>query len=139
MGTNYYLFKDACPHCGRGDDALHIGKSSCGWCFALHVYRDGEGPANLEEWKAAWSVPGVEIRNEHREKISPEDMLATITDREGRPDSGKAPFRYASLSEALFKNHAQIGPRNLWRHKIDGTGCIGHGDGTFDLIVGEFS
>ena len=38
----------------------------------------------------------------------------------------------------LRQNHAVPGPKNLLRSKIDGQHCIGHGDGTYDLIVGEF-
>jgi len=42
MGTNYYLVKNErppCPCCERTyvQERLHIGKSSGGWCFALHV------------------------------------------------------------------------------------------------------
>ena len=42
MGTNYYLETDACDKCGRGDGPLHIGNSSAGWCFALHVGEDAD-------------------------------------------------------------------------------------------------
>ena len=31
------------------------------------------------------------------------------------------------------------GPNNLYRHTIDGSFCIGHGEGTWDLFVGDFS
>lgn len=137
MGTNYYLVRDACPHCGRSDDRMHIGKSSCGWCFGLHVYEDGEGPENLDEWRAAWSEPGAAIQDEGGEKITPEEMYEIITKRAGG-DSKLVPMGYGSLAEALEKNHATAGPRGLWRHKI-GLGCIGHGDGTWDLLTGDFS
>ena len=35
MGTNYYHVSSVCPHCGRGDEDLHIGKSSMGWAFCF--------------------------------------------------------------------------------------------------------
>ena len=35
-------------------------------------------------------------------------------------------------------HHAIPGPNGLLRHRI-GEHCIGHGDGTWDLIRGEFS
>ena len=44
MGTNYY-FEDSsevCECCGRGAESLHIGKSSGGWCFSLHVMPERE-------------------------------------------------------------------------------------------------
>lgn len=28
MGTNFYLHRDVCPHCGSKLERLHIGKSS---------------------------------------------------------------------------------------------------------------
>lgn len=37
MGTNYYYYQDVCPHCGKPDKKLHIGKSSGGWYFSLHI------------------------------------------------------------------------------------------------------
>ena len=40
MGTNYYLSSKPCSCCGRKDSQRHIGKSSAGWVFALHVYPD---------------------------------------------------------------------------------------------------
>jgi hypothetical protein len=36
-------------------------------------------------------------------------------------------------------NSAERGPRGLVRAIIDGRHCIGHGEGTWDLIIGEFS
>jgi len=34
MGINYYIVKDECEHCGRGD-RIHIGKSSAGRQFIV--------------------------------------------------------------------------------------------------------
>ena len=53
MGTNYYLHRprtNECEHCGRADEAppLHIGKSSSGWCFSLHVRRADDPEHVLE-------------------------------------------------------------------------------------------
>lgn len=38
----------------------------------------------------------------------------------------------------LASNHAEPGPNGLLRHKI-GPYCLGHGEGTWDLMPGEFS
>jgi hypothetical protein len=111
MGTNYYLIGDTCPHCGRGEDRKHIGKSSAGWCFALHV--DGD-IKSLADWQSLWSKPGAKIEDEYGSGLTPELMLSYITERSWK---GAAP-----------------------RHQpIDGHHVIGHGDGTYDLMVGDFS
>lgn len=39
----------------------------------------------------------------------------------------------------LSLSRAEIGPNNLLRSRVDGVNCIGHGEGTWDLIAGEFS
>lgn len=130
MGTNYYLERDVCPHCGRSDERLHIGKSSAGWCFSLHVDPD-EGVNNLDDWKALWSAPNARIVDEYGREKSPDEMLETITERAWPHREGRNDKYYAD-------NHAEPGPNNLMRHAI-GRFCVGHGDGTYDLIPGEFS
>ncbi len=37
-----------------------------------------------------------------------------------------------------MQNHAEPGPNNLARHSV-GIGCDAHGEGTWDLIMGNFS
>ncbi len=106
MGTNYYLHRNVCEHCGRSDERIHIGKSSSGWCFSLHVI-PGE-IENLAEWEATW--PSGTIKDEYDEVIGPEEMMKTITDR----DAIKA------------KRH-------------EDRFCVGHGEGPWDLIEGDFS
>jgi hypothetical protein len=158
MGTNYYFYPRNSPldasirileqnnennihstalEMLREAMRLHIGKSSGGWCFALHVT---DGIRSLEDWKAKFSEGGV-IRDEYDRDYTPEEMLRVITVR-SRPDSlefsvQQDPY-YKSLQDFLDKNHAEIGPNNLLRSQI-GHNCIGHGDGTWDLIKGEFS
>lgn len=110
MGTNYYLLGDTCQHCGRSDERLHIGKSSAGWCFALHVTDDIK---SLADWQELWSKPAAKIVDEYGDAIEPAAMLAKITER----------------------SH----PHGLSRHDIDDRHCVAHGNGTYDLIRGEFS
>lgn len=133
MGTNYYVYRNACEHCGRGDEPLHIGKSSAGWCFALHVGREewDETPRSLDEWRAKWSEPGAVIRDEYGRTLTADEMLSRIL---GRSWSGPGPTN----AEWLRQNHAQPGPNGLARHRLDSR-CVGHGDGTYDLVTGEFS
>lgn len=46
---------------------------------------------------------------------------------------------YRDLNHFLEMNNAELGPNNLLRHKIDGQFCIGHGEGTWDYCIGDFS
>lgn len=97
MGTNYYLSKDGpppCPTCGHSmakEERHHIGKSSSGWNFALHVM---PGTRTLEAWERAWALPGYRIENEYGDTLTPEQMLKVIKDRPparlGRPQQGDA-------------------------------------------------
>lgn len=114
MGTNYYLHqKQDCECCGRPFEPLHIGKSSGGWCFSLHVMpRDNIN--TLDDWIELWSEPQAFIRDECGEKIPTDEMLKIITQRKWGDD-------------------------DPMRHRVDHHHCIGHGPGTWDYIIGEFS
>lgn len=137
MGTNYYLQeKPPCECCGRAFDMRHIGKSSFGWCFSLHVYPD-EGINDLADWIKLWSTPGTKILTEYGDVMSHGQMIKLITDR-GPREKEKVPLGYPSWEEFYRINDCQDGPGGLLRRRL-GPFCIGHGPGTYDLIVGEFS
>ena len=108
MGTNYYARVNACKECGHSNDEVHIGKSSGGWNFALHVT-----PAlkTLGDWKEYLAHPEVTIQNEYGDEVTLEKLLQVITDREPP----------------------------LLQHPVDGYHCVGHSEGTYDYIAGEFS
>ena len=128
MGTNYYLHTETCAHCGRGDEPLHIGKSSCGWCFSLHV---GDGcPDSLAEWQVKWKS-GI-IKDEYGRIIAPDKMLDTITNRKWNHPAETDPAFYR-------RNSAEPGPGGLLRHSMALGHCVGHGEGTYDLVQGVFS
>lgn len=111
---------------------MHIGKSSAGWCFALHVEPDRPGyPQSLDDWKVVWSTPGWSIRDEYDVPLTAAEMLAEIQDRSW-------PERERS-DEFLRQNSAVIGPSGLLRNAFRAGRCVGHGEGTWDLIAGEFS
>ncbi len=130
MGTNYYLRRNICPHCGRRDDDLHIGKSSFGWCFLLHVYPE-DGIHDLPDWERLWAQAGARIFDEYGREVSVADMREVITER-GR--AGPPPDR------AFYEeNEAQPGPNGLARHRLDRRFVIGHGDGPWDLCARDFS
>ena len=143
MGTNYYWYPEPpCPCCGRRPEPVHIGKSSGGWCFALHVYPFwvGNEPGafaadSLEAWKHKFETEGSYIEDEYGDLVSVESLLQSITQRSARnPD-----FEYPD--SWYEENHAVPGPRGLARRKIDGDFCVAHApdDGTWDLCIGEFS
>ncbi len=143
MGTNYYLHRDVCPQCGRGDEPLHIGKSSAGWCFSLHVcYPDNLGeeevPADLDGWKKLWEADGVVLKDEYGKAITPAGMLAVITKRSFRAFE-HSPIGYRSWESFHNQNHSVPGPNGLVRHRIEEGHCIAHGEGTYDCVVDEFS
>lgn len=131
MGTNYYLKTKICPHCKAGGETIHIGKSSGGWYFALHVDPE-RGFANLDDWKSLFTQPNSKIFDEYNKEISVEEMLKTITERTW-------PRVKDWTQEEYDQNHAQPGINGLARHKIEAGHCVSHGDGTWDCIVGEFS
>ena len=138
MGLNYYLHPSRNPlHRGGnpypfqpGVDFLHIGKSSGGWCFALHIYRD-LGINSLEDWKP-W-LHRHRIEDEYGRRVRYDDLMEVITDRAwaSRPEHFTPEF--------LAQNHALPGPHNLLRRRVDGTYCVGSGAGTWDLCAGDFS
>ena len=136
MGTNYYAVspENTCEHCGRYDtqDRLHIGKSSSGWCFSLHVIPE-LGLNSLEDWQKHLKQRHIVIEDEYGSVWGYEELMKKITQRHRSDD-----LRFQWTDEDLRRNGAEPGPGNLARHKL-GEHCVGHGDGTWDLITGEFS
>ena len=78
--------------------------------FALHVYPD-LGINTLDDWRTRWSANGVRIED-GGDAVTPSEIEKIITER--------------------------AHPRGLSRHPID-FDCIGHGEGTWDYLVGDFS
>lgn len=112
MGTNYYWSSrtNICPHCNRADEEeLHIGKSSCGWCFSVRLHPD-HGINALADWEARFTQEGSEIRDEYGEAVTAKEMMEIITERD---------------------EHQRR------RHPIDGR-CIANGAGTYDLFISDF-
>lgn len=135
MGTNYYWVKKdkKCETCGHTsvEEKKHIGKSSGGWCFSLHVYTD-EGIHDLPNWIDKWVDEQGLIEDEYGEPVTIGNMLESIQCRRG----GRNTKNY---SESWYReNHAVAGPHGLARHTL-GQGCLRHGRGTWDCIEGDFS
>lgn len=137
MGTNYYLYeKEDCPNCGANNEPRHIGKSSMGWVFGLHV--DDE-IKNLGNWKDQFFRPSTIIKNEYGDLIPPHDMVDIIELRMSKKNFDNKPYAYDSWEQFHKQNHSEEGPKGLLRHQVDGSHCVGHGEGTYDYIAGEFS
>ena len=118
------------PTCGKPGEERHIGKSSSGWCFAVHIHPE-IGIKTWGDWKECLKEGG-EIRDEYGEDVTFEEMVATVEERYWVPPYERSQHFYEV-------NHAEPGPNNLMRHKIDGRFCVGHGGGTWDLMEGKFS
>jgi hypothetical protein len=138
MGTNYYLRRPAKRAAfGRvyvtsetKPDDLHIGKSSAGWCFGLRVYPgEPDKPQNLDEWRAAFAM-GT-IVDEYGSECTATEMIRCIELRAHH--AGGCDWTPATYE----RNQGEPGPRGLVRHKIGGL-CVAHGEGTYDIMVGEF-
>ena len=139
MGTNYYLNNTSLLD-PKFENCLHIGKSSGGWAFALRVYPE-LGINSLEDWLPLLVNQAVTIYKEDYTSITLVELLRVITCRSWPHDHNRAyssPY-YKDREEFLRINSAVEGPNNLFRARVDGTRCIGHGSGTWDLIIGYFS
>jgi len=124
----------------RPQPGLHIGKSSAGWCFSLRVYPEDDNAEreelaligvrkimSLDDWRPLIEEHGV--LDEYGDVVTPEAMISCITKRW---------FDHPPSLATAVAAGGIVGPNNLVRRKIDGR-CVGHGDGPWDLIVGEFS
>lgn len=83
MGTNFYIHNDTCKHCGRGDEGIHLGKSSAGWSFALQ--------ANGFQWYKNWEqmkkwLQGKQIKDEYGDPMSTEEFIEMVEKRKDTQD-----------------------------------------------------
>jgi len=111
MGTNFYVVReDPCDRCGHVHEGrLHIGKSSAGWMFSLHVMDEIQ---SLMDWIREWSKPGRRIENEYGDVLTSAEMIRWIAGRS--PD---------------LKRNRSWGRRDNVRP----------GPGTYDYVEGWFS
>lgn len=125
MSTNYYWQWDSPRR-----ENLHIGQSSAGWTFSLHVIPDA-GLIDLDKWTELFGSGKGRILTDSGKVVSTKEMLGVITDRSWPLRERTAKF-YA-------ENYAEPGPNGLVRFVVDGVRCVGHGSGTWDLMAGDFS
>lgn len=132
MSTNFFLVPPQCPCCGHQDKSIHLGKSSVGWTFGLRIRPDD----NINNWNDIVSLIKEkqadywQIQDEYGTPFSFAQFSYVVCERQGKR---------ASFSPSwLAQNYAMEGPNNLVRRLIDGQHCVGHGDGTYDYLVGSF-
>lgn len=144
MGTNYYLISTVdLPPCFERPQ-IHIGKSSGGWCFALHVYPESPLlPHDFNQWIGLMEDlvenRRARIEDERTSNLTVVEMRNIIVKRSWTRAATYPNDFYRSAEDFHRKNQSQPGPNGLVRAKIDGVHCVGHGDGTWDNIVGDFS
>ena len=131
MGTNYYWHQKSAPcHACGHDEAkvIHIGKSSFGWVFMLHVDPE-EGLNTLEDWQHLWKESGSRILSEYGTLIPIDQMNDIILDRK---NTTTAPWNHNRMQD----NGAIPGPFGLMRSVMNHPAPD---DATYDLDDGEFS
>lgn len=143
MGTNYYVSTAPCEHCGVSKyDNLHIGKSSAGWAFMLHVY-PALGISSFRDWMKILSADKTIIRDEYDNYVSFSEMVQCIVSRINLFPMTDAKARlegYMDLQTFLDRNGAELDEEyGLLRARVDGTHCIKRGSGPYDYFVGDFS
>lgn len=129
MAVNYYAVKGDWPSAGEFESLkmgysgrpamIHVGKSSGGWNFLLHVYPE-QDIKTLSDWKALAErliADGWRFESEDRKEISA-DALWRVVER--------ADYRDSDLM-------------HMRRSKPSPNYCIGHGEGYYDYIIGDFS
>jgi hypothetical protein len=124
----------------KREEDLHIGKSSGGWVFALHVISE-KRLYGLPDWMILLDKPDViifeKVDGQLRREISLDDLLKVITERK---------FEGNDNVNHLFHvvNKSMPAENGLVRKVIDGERCVGHefaADGrgvSWDLIAGDF-
>lgn len=121
MGTNYYAVK-TCECCGN-EDKYHIGKSSGGWVFSLHVEPD-EGINDLYDVMQIIKDPKRKVVNEYGDTIFKKNLLDIIKNRKCE-ERGEPPNSFSSWGQFHRINDSLEGPNNLLRHKLKHN-CIAH-------------
>ena len=137
---NYYVNEEHCASCGRDGEQLHIGKSSRGWCFSLHVYPE-RGLSDWLDWESWLSIEPrrSNIVDEYDRSVDMSQRKAIGMNRSGN-GFHQPPSTYKSWKSFHALNHSEPDSSSgLLRYQIDGHRCVGHGTGTDDLIAGEFS
>jgi hypothetical protein len=128
VGTNYYF---------RNDEGIywHVGKSSLGWCFAMHVDKDLKDITDLIRYLDEF-LPDKIVDNNGTEYTAAELLGVILLRGVGETPRSKRTDTY------LRTNHAVLGPQGLLRYEISVTSrCVGHAIAGLpvDYVAGDFS
>lgn len=129
MSTNYYWHEKPAPCHACGHDkskVLHIGKSSMGWVFMLHVDPE-EGLNTLRDWQDRWTESGSKIISQYGTGIGIDQMNDIILDRENTCGVWSV--------KKQQENRAISGPNGLYRGFSNSTPAD---NATYDFVSGEF-
>ncbi len=75
MSTNFYARNNPCETCGRSNEEIHIGKSSCGWTFAFHATDEIR---SYKEWLIFLSKKDIKIVDEYNNKWSLQEFIDLV-------------------------------------------------------------
>lgn len=98
MGTNYYIRMNACPHCGRGDEDLHIGKSSGGWKF-LFAKQEKHDLTDSAKWMEFIKKSDGKIYTEYSAPITAGDLIGLIIGKQNEKLTGFNCYQFCGCSE----------------------------------------
>lgn len=135
MGTNYYIrHKDETKNEIFGE--VHLGKSSYGWYFNLHVYPD-RGISNFTDWKDILLKmdDDLEIVDECGRSLEVGEFLDIVTNRSRENDDiGIAKLKecvdlYSSVDEKrkllyMTEGYDSFGPDSSGETVCCMTGCF---------------
>ena len=109
MGTNYYM---TTPHA----ELIHIGKSSVGWVFALHISTPGRDEVTalgrpIRDWlDMKWAIENaaVTITDEYGSPVTAEEMIHIVEEPWSRP-------REEALKSFGMGRWARVDAYGRWR------------------------
>lgn len=149
MSINYYLVKSV----QRSQPAatqnqlmrLHIGLDSAGWNFALHAYPD-KGISTWADWLDVFEQNSdLQIIDEYGLPVPVSEFIDIVTKRQ--------PLSSPFSKEFLKRNQCTVSEYGLASAYLDleaisslatcpaqrvTTGCISHGEGTWEMLIGDF-
>jgi hypothetical protein len=99
MGTNYYIIKNYCSHCNRGDHVNHLGKQSLGWKF---LFQSDNDINSFNEWISIIKKHGYKIQDEYKQIIDLPDFISMVNKNQD------------GLSSCEYNGEKYTGSKEMW-------------------------